>query len=478
MNSTLTTTVFLLVSLAVAAGQAPAPRNPGAGAPPLWAPVILKHRLSNGLPVWIVEQPELPVVQMSLVVRTGTAADPPGRFGVASLTAALLTAGAGARSAVEFADELDAHVANLSASTTADTSLLRLYVPVAGLAAVLPLMADMAQRPTFPAPELERARRQRVQMLRGVRDDPDALAALAFASGVYGLADRNAAPLIGSAGSLAAMTVEDVAAFHKAAYRPANSTLLVVGAVTPDDVLPMLETHFGKWGPAAAGETLPGPAPETRRPARQLLLADVPNAPQSRILVGGVSATSATADYFPIQLLNAILRGRLGAARTPALRDYATGVRPGFDRRRSGGPLAVATAVQGPRTAEALAELIGELADVTKAITADELARAKGAVAVEFSRTFEATGRLSSRLQALETLVAFDLPDDYYSTYARVIETTAADDVRRVAAQYLDPEHLVIAIAGDRKTIEPGLRALGLGSPTMVDIDWVFATPR
>ena len=234
MNSTLTTTVFLLVSLAVAAGQAPAPRNPGAGAPTLWAPVILKHRLSNGLPVWIVEQPELPVVQMSLVVRTGTAADPPGRFGAASLTAALLTAGAGARSAVEFADELDAHVANLSASTTADTSVLRLYVPVAGLAAVLPLMADMAQRPTFPAPELERARRQRVQMLRGVRDDPDALAALAFASGVYGPADRNAAPLIGSAGSLAAMTVEDVAAFHKAAYRPANSTLLVVGAVTPE----------------------------------------------------------------------------------------------------------------------------------------------------------------------------------------------------------------------------------------------------
>ena len=47
-----------------------------------------------------------------------------------------------------------------------------------------------------------------------------------------------------------------------------------------------------------------------------------------------------------------------------------------------------------------------------------------------------------------------------------------------MAAQHLDPEHLVIAIAGDRKTIEPGLRALGLGSPTMVDLDWVFAPPR
>ena len=201
-------------------------------------------------------------------------------------------------------------------------------------------------------------------------------------------------------------------AFHKAAYRPANSTLLVVGAVRPDYVLPMLETHFGTWQPAGSRETLPAPTPGSRRPARQLLLADVPSAPQSRILVGGVSATTATADYFPIQLLNAILRSRFATARTSTLREYTTGVRPGFDRRRSGGPLAVATAAQGSYTAEVLAELLGELAEVTKAIADDELARVKGAV---------------------ETLVAFDLPDDYYSTYARVIDTIRrASDGRAV----------------------------------------------
>jgi zinc protease len=350
VNGTLTTTVFLLLSVAATTWQAPAPRNQGASAPALWAPVIHKHRLSNGLPVWIVAQPELPVVQMSLVVRAGTAVDPPGQFGMASLTAALLTAGAGGRSAVELADALDAQVANLSASATADTSLLRLYVPVAGLAAVLPLMADVAQRPTFPSPELERARRQRLGMLRGVRDDPDAVAALTFARGIYGPADRNAVPLIGSAASLEAITAEDVTAFHHAVYRPGNSNLLIVGAVTSDDVLPMLEAHFGKWHPSAPRKTLTPAAQGTMRPARQLLLADLPTAPQSRILVGGVRAASATVDYFPIQVLNAVLRTRFSSARTPTLRDHATGVRPGFDRRRSGGALAVATAVQGPVT--------------------------------------------------------------------------------------------------------------------------------
>ena len=85
-------------------------------------PVILKHRLSNGLRVWIVEQHELPVVQMSLLVRTGTDADPRGRYGIASLTSAMLTEGAGSRSAVEIADALDALLANLSASSGVDSS--------------------------------------------------------------------------------------------------------------------------------------------------------------------------------------------------------------------------------------------------------------------------------------------------------------------------------------------------------------------
>jgi len=479
LNTTLAIALFAAISMAVAAGQAPDRRSrPGTDSLPVWAPAILKHRLSNGLPVWIVEQHELPVVQMSLVVRTGTAADPPGRFGIASLTSAVLSEGAGARSAVEFADELDRIFANLSASTTADTSLLRLYVPVAGLSAVLPLMADMVERPTFPAAELERVRRQRLGMLRGVRDDPDAIAALAFARGLYGPSDRNAAPQIGSASGLESVKVEDVVTFHKSAYRPANSTLLVIGDVTPNDVLPLVETHFGKWQPAGQAEVIRAATPEVPRPARQLLLADVPDAPQSRILVGGVSAASATSDYFPIQVLNAVLRSRFSSARTPTLRGATTGIRSGFDRRRFAGPLALGTAAQSDKTAEALAEVLGELAGLLTAIPADELALAKEEVALEFSRTFEATGRISSRLQALEALVTFDLPDDYYSTYAPAIQAVSTDDVQRVATLYLQPEHLVVAIAGDRRSIEPRIRALDIGPLTIVAIEDLFAAPK
>src|SRR6185436_12595054 len=115
--------------------------RPAGGSAVTMAPVILKRQLGNGLRVWIVEQHELPVVQMSLLVPAGTAADPRGRYGVASLTSAMLTRGAGSRSAAEIADALDVLVANLSASSDVDSTSLQMYVPAGRLAEALPLMA-------------------------------------------------------------------------------------------------------------------------------------------------------------------------------------------------------------------------------------------------------------------------------------------------------------------------------------------------
>ena len=472
-------TVLVAFSMVTASGQA-RDRNqrPDAGSSPSLTPVILKRQLSNGLPVWIVEQHELPVVQMSLQVLTGTDADPTGRYGIASLTSAMLTAGAGSRSAVEIADALDVLLANLSASSGVDSSFLQLYVPVGRLADALPLMADVAQRPTFPQQELERLRQQRLAVLLNARDDPDTIAALAIARGIYGPSHRNRAAQIGTADSIKALTPDDLKAFHQSAYRPGNSTLIVVGDVAPDRVLPLLETHFGKWQPARVNEVVHEAAPALQRPPRQLMLIDMPNAPQSRILIGGMAASNSMSDFFPIQVLNAVLRGRFSSGRNPTLRDYTTGVRSGFDLRKSAGPFVVAAAAQADKTAESLSELLNELAGMLKDIPEDELARAKDDIARHFPTAFEATGRISSRLHALESLVVYGLPDDYYSKYVPAIQAVGAADVRRVAQQYIQSDHLAVVIVGDRKTIEPPIRALNFGSIKELSIDEVLAPAR
>ena len=103
--------VALVIGGAIALGaQQPPDRSklPASGAVPvLKLPAIEKRQLSNGLPVWIVELHEVPVVQVNLVVLSGSAADPNGKYGVASMTAAMLDDGAGVRSALEIADAVD-----------------------------------------------------------------------------------------------------------------------------------------------------------------------------------------------------------------------------------------------------------------------------------------------------------------------------------------------------------------------------------
>src|SRR5438093_13463446 len=139
--------------------------------------------------------------------------------------------------------------------------------------------------------------------------------------------------------------------------------------------------------------------------------------------------------------------------------------------RKSATPFVVSTAAQADKTAETLSVLVDELTGIAKGVSADELARAKDDIAVNFPKTFESTGRISSRLRALESLVVYGLPDDHYANYVAAIQAVGSLDVQRVAQQYIHPDHLTIVIVGDRKTIVPSIRASNLGSIKDVSID-------
>ena len=131
-----------VLTAASAYGQAPdRSRPPAIGpAPSLKQPTIQKQKLSNGLAVWIVEHHEVPLAQINMIVRSGSATDPIGKYGLGSLAAAMLDEGAGTRSSLELADALEFLGANLSTTSSFDYSAVRMSVPVSKLGDALPLM--------------------------------------------------------------------------------------------------------------------------------------------------------------------------------------------------------------------------------------------------------------------------------------------------------------------------------------------------
>jgi len=471
----LTTAIAVCASVAIFAQQAPDrshPPQPGPPAP-LRLPTIQKQKLSNGLPVWIVELPRVPVAQVNLVVLSGTANDPPGKYGVASLAAAMLEEGAGSRSALEIADAIDYLGADLGAATTSDMSAVRLHVPVERLADALPIMADVALRPTFPKDELDRQRQQRLTSLLQGRDDPPTISAIAFSRILYGKGHRYGTAQMGTAETIKTLTADDLRGFYTSAFRPENAILLAVGDITTDKAMPLFEKSFGSWkaSGAAASEKLP---PTDEPPARQIYLIDKPGAPQSQIRIGRIGVPRSTPDFFPLQVLNTILGGSFTSRLNNNLREvhgYAYGAGSAFDMRGAAGPFYAAAGVQTDKTAEALKEFFNELNAILKPVPAEELARAKNYVALRFPSAFETSGDISRRL---EDALVYKLPDDYFAKYVQNIQAVTAADVSRVAQKYIKPDHVAVVVVGDLKTIEPGIRALNLGPIKVMTIDEVF----
>jgi len=443
-------------------------------APALHLPAIQKSKLSNGLPVWVVEMHKVPVVQVNLVVFAGTADDPGGRYGAASLASAMLTNGAGGKSALDIADAVDFLGADLNAGSAVDSTTVRLHVPVARLADALPIMADVALHPTFQKDELDRLRQQRLTGLIQSRDDPQSIAAAAFPRVLYGPRHRYGTPAGGTAETIKTFTSDDLREFYTTTFRPDRATLLAIGDITPAAVVPLLEKHFGTWkAPSAAAAKQNIPAVD--EPAtRTVYVVDKPGAPQSQVRIGWIGVARSTPDYFPLTVMNTVLGGSFTSRLNMNLREkhgYSYGASSVFDMRLSAGPFASAAGVQTDKTGEALKEFFNELNAIREPVPADELARAKNYVALRYPGGFETTGDVSRQL---ENALVYHLPDDYFSSYVQKIQAVTAADVRRVAQKYVQPDRFAVVVVGDLSKIEPQIKALNLGTIKVLTIDDVF----
>ncbi len=464
---------FALASSLVAQ-QADRSRPPAPGpVPSLTLPPITKRTLPNGLQVWIIGVHKVPTVHLELAMRTGVAADPVGKFGLASLTADMLDEGAGSRSALQISDEIDFLGASLETTATVDSTYIELHGPVARLADALPLMADVVMRPTFPEAELKRLREERLASLLEMEDDPEQLVTVAFPRIVFGQQHRYGSPVLGTAASLKSFTVADLKAFHAAQFNPANAVLVVAGDVEADTVVPQIERALGSWKSSAAAKVPPVP-PATQLTARKVYLIDKPGAAQSQIRIGWVGVPRSTPDYFALRVLNTILGEAFTSRLNNNLREvhgYAYGASSRFDMRLSAGAFYAAAGVQTDKTSEGVKEFFNELTRIHEPVPSAELEKARNYLALLMPRNFETT---RGTADALAQSWIYGLPADYYTTYAEHVRAVTAADVQRVAEKYIQPDKLAVVIIGDRKTIEPGLKALNLGPLNIVEPAEVF----
>lgn len=471
--------IVLIITVALAtpasARQAPdrsKPPAPGA-APALKIPPIERRTLTNGLRVWIVQMHEVPVVDVSVVVTSGAAADPVGKYGLASFTAAMLDEGAGKYSALDFADAVEFLGASLTTGSSFDSSLMNLHTPASKLDQALPLLADVVLRPTFPQNEIDRIRKERLAALLQARDNPASVAAAGFARLVYGAGHRYGTPVMGTETSNGGLTAEDLRAFYAANYQPQNAGLIVVGDITPQSVLPKLQQAFGAWKNAGT-VSKPVLAPVAQAAARQLYLIDKPGAAQSQIRMGGIGVARLTPDYYVLEVLNTMLGGSFTSRLNQNLREehgYSYGAGSAFDKRAAAGPFYATAGVQTDKTAESLTEFFKELDGMRTPPPGDELTKARNLLALGFPGEFETTSDMAGKLTEL---FVYGLEDSFFGEYVPKIEAVSAAEIERASKQYITSDRFAVVVVGDLSKIEKPIRDANFGPVRIVPMDEVL----
>ncbi|HEX6161136.1 MAG TPA: pitrilysin family protein, partial [Thermoanaerobaculia bacterium] len=338
--------VVLLFALGLFASSTAAQQTtPPAPATPREAkvPQPVERTLANGLRVIVVPKSDIPLVAARLTVRTGAAADPKNREGVAALTSTVLTKGTKTRTAEQIARGVEALGATLESAAGYDSSIVDLSVMSPNFAKAMEFVADTVRNATFAKDEVERERQQKLDELQVTLREPRPLAdmvmaRLLFADAPYG---HNVA---GTPASLKAIKREDLAKYHATYYVPNNAILVVGGDVKPEAAFALAEKLFGSWKKA---NVAPAPSQQRRAAgASRVVVVDMPDAGQAAVVIGrqGIRRTDAT--YLPALVANSVLGGGYSARLNQEIRikrGLSYGARSAFSPRADVGPFTAST---------------------------------------------------------------------------------------------------------------------------------------
>ncbi|MDJ0927862.1 MAG: pitrilysin family protein [Gammaproteobacteria bacterium] len=436
-------------------------------------PDFERHQLANGLEVVISPRSEIPLVGLSLVVDAGYAADQFGRPGTSSLAMSMLDEGTKSRSALEISEALAMQGASLNSGSGLDTSTVSMSALAENLDASLDIFSDVILNPVFPDQELERLRRISIARIQQEKNRPLSMALRVVPRLLYGEGHPYAQPLTGSGteADLRVLTRDDLVDFHATWIRPNRATLVVVGDVDSESLLPQLEKLFADWEPGdAPKKSLQVDAP-TRE--RVLYLVDRPDADQSVIFAGQLLPPKANPDEVAISAMNDVFGGMSTARINMNLREdkgWSYGAYSFVLDARGERPWLAYAQVQTDKTRDSVAELLQEY----RGLQSDRPATGDELQTVIRSDTLSLPGRWEdggSVLGSITEIVRFGLPDDYWDKYAERVNGLELDEVNAIAAQLIEPDDIVWVVVGDRAKIEGDLRELGFDAIRLVDAD-------
>lgn len=431
-------------------------------------PRFERRVLDNGVTLIVAPVSKLPLATVVVLVDAGTVCDPQGHEGTAQLAAKLLIEGTTDYDGAELTERFEQLGASIDASADWDAAVVTMTALSENLPPAFELLGQVVRRPAFRAREVQRLKAERLAELLQLRAEPRGLADELFARFLYKPKSRYARAEGGDDQSVDAIEREHIATFYDARYQPGAVTIIVAGDLTVAAAEALTRKAFGDWQGPTPERVVADDVPAPRERAVHIITK--PDAPQSELRIGHVGIPRNHPDFFPANVMNAVLGGLFNSRINLNLREahaYTYGAFSGFEWRRQAGPFVVHTAVKSDITDAAAREVLLEIDRIrAEPVSESELSLATSYLDGVFPIRFETTAAIAA---ALSVLAIHGLPDDYYDRYRERVRAMSTQAIQDAAKHYLHPDALQMVVVGDPASVRAPLEALQFGPITVYD---------
>jgi zinc protease len=410
---------------------------------------VHKTILPNGLILLHSENHHLPIVTVTLIIKSGQIHEPKEKAGLANLTAELLTEGTKSRTSRDISEATDFIGASLDASTGNDYTTVSLSVLKKDVRKGFELFSDVLLHPSFQEEELARKRDIIKGSLKHREEDPSFLAERAFREGIFG--EYPYGRLIeGSFDTLDKIKREDLTQYYSEYFLPNNSILSVVGDLTSEELNTLVDHYLGAW---KKGERSFVAMEKTNIQKNKKVIKIERDLTQSNVIIGTLGISRDNPDYYTVSVMNYILGGGGFSSRLmQSIREekgLAYSVHSYFAAYKETGTFQAGVQTKNESASTAIDEILKQIERIRNEKVSDqELSDAKAYLTGSFPRRLDTNRKLADFLASVEF---FNLGLDYDKRYTDYINAVTQDDVLRVARKYLTAENYVLVVVGDQK---------------------------
>ena len=415
--------------------------------------------LECGIPVYLLYDPELPIINITAMVHTGSVYEPAGKSGLASLTGSVMrSGGAGGLAPEQMDDELEFMASSVETAIGSDMGTISLATLTKNFSRSLRIFRDVLMQPDFAEKRVDIARKHLIENLRRQNDDPKEIAGRELGKAIYAGHPLGVVPTFATAKGISR---QDLVDFHRRFFIPSNMIVAVSGDFDRSHMVKELNTVFGKpvKGASFALPAIPQPA--------DVFVGEVlygkKDVNQSVIRMGHLGITKDDPDLYAIRILDYILGGSFTSRLTMEVRTNQ-GLAYSADSRFDVGRLFTGTFIaetetKAESTVKAITLIKEIISEITReAVTDQELNAAREYIVNSFMFGFTSPASIVTQRARLEF---YGYPPDYLEKYRYNIARVTKEGVLAAARRHLKPEAFKLVVVGDSAKFDKQLSLLG-----------------